>query len=260
MKPGLPLSRTLRDALGMASSSVPPPWLINMQRYGPPPSWPGLAIPGLNAPLPNADCQYGFHPGGWGKPPIDAYGRPLYGGNPFDPPGSKYRSHILDPANLVTSDGKAAKKVDWGALPNVYSIEIEEDEPESSDEDMEASSDEEDQETPSEEAQTEAFEAALGIPTVAESSIPTETSSTDNEDNQFGQVKNLYQVIEQRQAVADDGALFASQVKYVVNPSETVDVQPALQTGVGTTAPASKAMKKKEEDDEDDYLIKGFKF
>jgi hypothetical protein len=30
----------------------PPPWLINMQRYGPPPSYPGLRIPGLNAPLP----------------------------------------------------------------------------------------------------------------------------------------------------------------------------------------------------------------
>jgi len=30
----------------------PPPWLFNMQRYGPPPSYPGLRIPGVNAPLP----------------------------------------------------------------------------------------------------------------------------------------------------------------------------------------------------------------
>jgi hypothetical protein len=39
-KPGV-LSEELRRALGMADSS-PPPWLINMQRYGPPPSYPDL--------------------------------------------------------------------------------------------------------------------------------------------------------------------------------------------------------------------------
>lgn len=31
---------------------VPPPWLIAMQRYGPPPSYPNLKIPGLNSPIP----------------------------------------------------------------------------------------------------------------------------------------------------------------------------------------------------------------
>lgn len=56
----------------------PPPWLINMQRYGPPPSYPNLRIPGLNAPLPPG-AAYGYQPGGWGKPPVDDYGRPLYG-------------------------------------------------------------------------------------------------------------------------------------------------------------------------------------
>ena len=29
----------------------PPPWIINMQRFGPPPSYPNLKIPGLNVPL-----------------------------------------------------------------------------------------------------------------------------------------------------------------------------------------------------------------
>lgn len=24
-------------------------------------------------------AQWGFHPGGWGKPPLDEYNRPLYG-------------------------------------------------------------------------------------------------------------------------------------------------------------------------------------
>jgi splicing factor 3B subunit 2 len=49
-----------------------------MQRYGPPPSYPSLRIPGLNAPIPK-DASFGYHPGGWGKPPVDEYGRPIYG-------------------------------------------------------------------------------------------------------------------------------------------------------------------------------------
>ena len=56
---------------------APFPWLINMQRYGPPPSYPQMRIPGLSAPLP-AGQQFGYHQGGWGKPPVDQYGRPLY--------------------------------------------------------------------------------------------------------------------------------------------------------------------------------------
>ena len=49
---------------------APPPWLIHMQRWGPPPAYPNLRIPGLNAPIP-VGAQWGFHPGGWGKPPVD---------------------------------------------------------------------------------------------------------------------------------------------------------------------------------------------
>ena len=33
-------------------------WLINMQRYGPPPAYPNLKIPGLNAPIPQG-ADYG---------------------------------------------------------------------------------------------------------------------------------------------------------------------------------------------------------
>uniref|UniRef100_A0A8C1X432 Splicing factor 3b, subunit 2 n=1 Tax=Cyprinus carpio TaxID=7962 RepID=A0A8C1X432_CYPCA len=80
-KPG-DLSAELRVALGMPtgpnSHKVPPPWLIAMQRYGPPPSYPNLKIPGLNAPIPEG-CSFGYHAGGWGKPPVDETGRPLYG-------------------------------------------------------------------------------------------------------------------------------------------------------------------------------------
>ena len=35
------------------SEKYPPPWLIAMQRYGPPPSYPTLKIPGLTAPIPD---------------------------------------------------------------------------------------------------------------------------------------------------------------------------------------------------------------
>lgn len=80
-KPG-DLSNDLRIALGMPTGpnahKIPPPWLIAMQRYGPPPSYPNQKIPGLNAPIPDG-CSFGYHAGGWGKPPVDEYGRPLYG-------------------------------------------------------------------------------------------------------------------------------------------------------------------------------------
>jgi hypothetical protein len=74
--PGI-YSDELKAALGM-TEGAPPPWLINMQRYGPPPSYPSLKIPGLNAPIPHG-AEFGYHPGGWGKPPVDHHGHPLYG-------------------------------------------------------------------------------------------------------------------------------------------------------------------------------------
>lgn len=71
------LSKELVEALSIPPLA-PPPWLIAQQRFGPPPSYPSLQIPGLNAPIPK-DAQWGFHPGGWGKPPVDEFQRPLYG-------------------------------------------------------------------------------------------------------------------------------------------------------------------------------------
>jgi hypothetical protein len=32
----------------------------------------------LNAPIPPG-AAFGYHPGGWGKPPVDEFGRPIYG-------------------------------------------------------------------------------------------------------------------------------------------------------------------------------------
>ncbi len=75
-RPGV-ISSALRAALGIGPDD-PPPWLINMQRFGPPPGYPGLKIPGLNVPIPRS-AKFGYHVGGWGKPPVDMNGRPIYG-------------------------------------------------------------------------------------------------------------------------------------------------------------------------------------
>ena len=39
---------------------------------------PHVQVPGLSAPIPPG-AQFGFQPGGWGKPPVDESGNPLYG-------------------------------------------------------------------------------------------------------------------------------------------------------------------------------------
>ncbi|BFZ55593.1 hypothetical protein PYCC9005_002634 [Savitreella phatthalungensis] len=60
------LSDELQEALGIVPGS-PPPWLFAMQKLGPPPAYPALRIPGVNAPLPSG-AQWGYHAGGWGRP------------------------------------------------------------------------------------------------------------------------------------------------------------------------------------------------
>lgn len=44
-------SDELRTALAMPHPCAPP-WIVNMQRYGPPPKYPHLKVPGVNAPIP----------------------------------------------------------------------------------------------------------------------------------------------------------------------------------------------------------------
>ena len=45
------LSKELSAALGIPSGA-PPPWIMNMQRYGPPPAYPNLKVPGVNIQIP----------------------------------------------------------------------------------------------------------------------------------------------------------------------------------------------------------------
>ncbi|KAI0124443.1 DUF382-domain-containing protein [Hypoxylon sp. NC0597] len=127
LRPG-ELSDTLKDALSIPPGA-PPPWLINQQRFGPPPSYPSLRIPGLNAPIPPG-AQWGFNPGCYGKPPVDEYNRPLYGGDIFG---------IMQPSQQAPPPGEPIERTLWGELqePEEESEEEEEEEEESEDEEAE---------------------------------------------------------------------------------------------------------------------------
>lgn len=54
----------------MKTHLTPPPWLYQMQRYGPPPSYQHVKIPGLNSPIPEG-AEWGYQNQGWGKIPVD---------------------------------------------------------------------------------------------------------------------------------------------------------------------------------------------
>uniref|UniRef100_T1JT02 PSP proline-rich domain-containing protein n=2 Tax=Tetranychus urticae TaxID=32264 RepID=T1JT02_TETUR len=124
-KPG-DLSVDLRVALGMPTGpnghKCPPPWLIAMQRYGPPPSYPNLKIPGLNARIPDG-CSFGYHAGGWGKPPVDEFGRPLYGD--------------VFGLNTIENDLNKGEKVEKQLWGEIESEEEEEEELEEEEEELE---------------------------------------------------------------------------------------------------------------------------
>ncbi|XP_022917780.1 splicing factor 3B subunit 2 [Onthophagus taurus] len=121
-KPG-DLSEELRTALGMPvgpnANKVPPPWLIAMQRYGPPPSYPNLKIPGLNAPIPEG-CSFGYHAGGWGKPPVDENGKPLY--------GDVFGTNIINTDDIA--EDATVDRTLWGELESESEEESEEEEEE----------------------------------------------------------------------------------------------------------------------------------
>ncbi|RZC46473.1 hypothetical protein C5167_039423 [Papaver somniferum] len=190
MKPGM-LSQDLKEALGMPEGA-PPPWLINMQRYGPPPSYPHLKIPGLNAPIPPG-ASFGYHPGGWGKPPVDEYGRPLYG----DVFGVQQQEQL----NYEVEEPVDRSK-HWGDL---------EDEVESDDDD-----DSGDEDTPEEEIdednKSEGGESMSSTPTGVETPDFIELRKQQRKEPE----RQLYQVLEEKEEKIAPGTLLGTTHTYVV--------------------------------------------
>ena len=205
-RPGV-LSPELREALGMTPGS-PPPWLISMQRWGPPPSYPNLRVPGLNAPLPPG-ASYGYHPGGWGKPPIDAYGQPIYGdvfGNQAAAGGEDAQAQV--PEHL---------RQHWGQLD-------EEEESESEEEvaDPEALEEEEEYDAA---GYTSVLTDQLG-------GIATPASTVDlrkGPDPEPGRQRDLFHVVDQRAAAIGNnfmGSDHVYQVPVGVDPAQAAAAPP----------------------------------
>lgn len=185
------LSDELKEALNMPPGA-PPPWLLNMQRFGPPPAYPSLKIPGLNAPIPPG-AQWGFHPGGYGKPPVDEYNKPLYG----DVFG-------FVQAQAPPQNGVPVEKALWG--------ELQEEEEESDDEEDESDEEEEEEEEEREKGTAADIAAGLATPGGIEtpsgmaSMVPSEIEVSEYVDlrkrrhgTETDEPKNLYTVLPEQQ-------------------------------------------------------------
>ncbi|PSN68476.1 DUF382-domain-containing protein [Corynespora cassiicola Philippines] len=185
LRPG-ELSDEVREALGMAPGH-PPPWLINQQRFGPPPTYPNLKVPGVNAPIPPG-ASWGYAPGQWGKPPQDDQGRPLFGGDLFG-------TNILEENQQSTQLGEPVERAPWGVLR-----------PE----------DDEEEDDGDEEEEHEAAEDMSGVQTSMSgvtSAMPTEIGGTESIGGEFtlrkqragiateepGARRSAYQVLEQKE-------------------------------------------------------------
>ncbi len=237
-RPGL-LSEDLKRALGMPDGA-PPPWLLNMQRFGPPPSYPNLKIPGLNAPIPEG-ARYGYHPGGWGKPPVDEYGRPIYG-DAFgtNPPPPEMPSQPIGMFRFIQSFYRFDSIERYESITDYYSfilfssfflchtdkkhwgeLEAEEEEEEEIEEAEEEATE------PTDEGPTESgLQTPSGMATPSGMDTPetlelrkagsrrAATAADDDDSN-----KQLYQVIPETQ-VSVGGALMGSSHRYVLPGGE----------------------------------------
>jgi splicing factor 3B subunit 2 len=199
------ISPALREALGMIEGS-PPPWLINMQRFGPPPSYPHLKIPGLNAPIP-VGAEWGYHPGGWGRPPLDEFGNPIYGGlwNP-----ETDRAAIIDLGELQ------ARKDLWGEFQ----------EEDSEDEEEEVTDVTLKQPTLATSSFSQGVAVSFGAPATISAPVvgPSSVPIAPGE---------LYKVLQQKAAPSQAGALFPSKNVYELSFEAPKDVTGGLATATG---------------------------
>ncbi|EST08268.1 PSP, proline-rich [Kalmanozyma brasiliensis GHG001] len=206
------LSQDLIEALSIPPLA-PPPWLIAMQRYGPPPSYPHLQIPGLNAPIPQG-ASWGFHPGGWGRPPVDELGNPLYG-NVLANLEDQTDPDLLDPV----------EKEHWGQL------EPEESDPEEEEEEEE----EEPAEEPAEPMDSTGIQSVSSVGAGLETPSFTELRKDARIDS--GGPRSLYQVLPER-ATSGSGQLMASDRIYDMSSAQTNGPVLGAEGSRGTKRPA----------------------
>jgi len=218
-KPG-DLTDDLRTALGMPvgpnAHKVPPPWLISMQRYGPPPSYPNLKIPGLNSPIPEG-CSFGYHAGGWGKPPVDETGKPLYG-DVFGTSDSAYSQQI------------PVEEVDqtlWGEMES-ESEEEESEEEEEEEEEMEEAQDPSGMQTPIVDAgmATPSGMSSVGAPGQETPELIELRKRRIEADMEGGETPNLYTILPEKKNDRIGAGMMGS--------THTYDLPSAIPPGGGT--------------------------
>ena len=203
------LSAELMELLEMKpDGSTPPPWLVNMQRYGPPPSYPSLRIPGLNAPIPPG-CQFGYQAGGWGKPPVDEQGRPLYG------------DVFGQAANEAAYDDVVIDKSRWGEV-TVIEDESEEEE-EEEEEDDQTQTDMSGMDTPSTLEGVQSMVSGMETPDTIDLRKRT---GTDTPDTMSSHPQELYHVLEEKKVsnTRDSATLFGTDHGYVLPGQGGVEV------------------------------------
>ena len=259
-RPGI-LSEELKVALGMQDGG-PPPWLVNMQRYGLPPSYPNLRIPGLNAPLPPG-AVFGFHPGGWGKPPTDEYGAPLY--------GDVFGIAAVDEAEAYAHIDKVSR---WGALEPEEEVPEEEEDSEDEDDEKDAEELERQQQLQAQKQQGRASKrdmSGLETPSTLDGMMSS-ASSLDHASAAPGMIdlrkragletpdtvysggqggRELYTVIKEQQVtgLSGGGEMFGSDRTYVVPGSKdgaTIhpdDLEDMMNSHQGSSATVSKSGK-----------------
>jgi splicing factor 3B subunit 2 len=219
-RPGT-LSSELQAALDM-HPGTPPPWLVSMQRYGPPPSYPSLRIQGLNAPIPMG-AHYGYHPGGWGKPPVDEYGNPIYG-DVFNQAGKSNGGGTGGGVGGLGNDDddefgpQVVRR--WGELEEESS-----DEEESSEEEEESEEEKSGDETEGDEQAAFADGTASTVSGIASTipgglDTPVEVQLRKQAEEHAAKApdgqKQLYQVLEEQKAGVAAGGIMGSDHVYVV--------------------------------------------
>ena len=211
------LTAELTAALGMPPGA-PPPWLVNMQRHGPPPSYPALRIPGLNAPIPPG-CSFGYHAGGWGKPPVDETGAPLYGDVFGVAPASQ-------PSGATILDLPVDKTRRWGELEEAPAEES------GSEDGSDADAEEAAEEAEALPAAAEAAEELLAGISSTVSSLATGVATPADLMLRKGEAAPrppLFRVLEQAEAHVGAGSIMGASHTYVLPPADGTAARKAAQ-------------------------------